>query len=131
MARALTPLWRIGLTLFITTGAVVCSANAGDPAKGADAFKKMCATCHTIEKGAGNGALGPNLFGAAGRKSASAANFGYSAALKGSGIVWSDDKLTAWVQNPQKVVPGAKMVLIHAPNAQQADDIVAYLNTKK
>jgi cytochrome c len=131
MARALMMTRRFGVALCFTATTVFCSANAADPAKGADNFKKMCATCHTIENGAGNGALGPNLFGVPGRAAALAPKFGYSPALKASAIVWSDDKLKAWVQNPQKIVPGAKMMLIHAPNAEQADDIVAYLNTKK
>jgi cytochrome c len=106
-------------------------ALAGDAAKGADVFKQKCATCHTIEKGAGNGLLGPNLFGVVGRSAASMAGFGYSKPLKDSKIVWADDKLKEWVVTPQKVVPGTKMMLIHAPDAQQADDVVAYLNTKK
>jgi cytochrome c len=117
--------------LAVCLAAVALPAAAGDAAKGADVFKKMCSTCHTIEKGGGNGPLGPNLFGAAGRNAAGVANFGYSAALKNAGIVWSDDKLRAWVQNPQKMVPGAKMILIHAPSAEQADDVVAFLETKK
>ena len=58
-------------------------------------------------------------------------NFAYSAALKNSGIVWTDDKLKEWVLSPQKMVPGTKMLLIHPLNAEQADDVVAYLNTKK
>ena len=115
----------------LALAAVSLSAQAGDAAKGADQFKQKCATCHTIEKGAGNGLLGPNLFGVVGRGAASASNFGYSKAFKSSGIVWNDDKLKEWVMNPQKVVPGSKMILIHAPDAQQADDIVAYLNSKK
>lgn len=128
MARALKS---AGLAAFAALLAASPPASAGDAAKGADVFKKMCASCHTIEKGAGNGALGPNLFGVSGRNAAAAANFGYSPAIKNSGVVWSDDKLKAWVQNPQKVIPGAKMVLIHAPSAEQADDVVAYVDTKK
>jgi cytochrome c len=119
------------LTLCVTAAAFLVSAYAGDATKGADVFKKTCASCHTADKGAGNGPLGPNLFGVAGRTAASGAGFGYSPALKKSAITWSDEKLNEWVQNPQKVVPGAKMVLIHTPNAEQAEDVIAYLNTKK
>ena len=125
------------LVLFKTAAAVLAAvtltaaANAGDASKGADVFKSMCATCHTIEKGAPNGALGPNLFGISGHSAAAAANFKYSPALKNSAIVWSDDKLTVWVQTPQKVVPGTKMILIHTPNATQAADVVAYVDSKK
>jgi cytochrome c len=131
MARTLKP---FGLTVLAgCSAAVLLSAPslAGDAAKGAEVFKAMCSSCHTIEKGVGNGALGPNLFGISGHSAAAAANFGYSPAIKGSGIVWTDDKLKAWVQNPQKVIPGAKMILIHTPNAEQAENVVAYVGTKK
>jgi len=111
--------------------ATTAALAAGDAAKGATAFKGKCATCHTVDKGAPNGALGPNLFGAVGRKAASLASFKYSAALSTSGITWSDDNLKGWVMNPQKVVPGTKMVLIHAPSSEDADDIIAFLDTKK
>jgi len=131
MARTLKALRPAALAACFAASTLMASAMAGDAAKGADVFKKICASCHTIEKGAGNGLLGPNLFGVAGRGAAGAPNFGYSAALKNSAIVWSDDKLKAWVQNPQKVVPGAKMILIHVPSAEQADDVVAFLETKK
>jgi cytochrome c len=129
MARTLTVLKATAFCLAAVT--LAAAANAGDAAKGEGVFKSMCATCHTIEKGAANGALGPNLFGVSGRSAAAAANFKYSLAIKNSGIVWSDDKLTAWVQNPQKVIPGSKMILIHTPSAAQADDVVAYVASKK
>jgi len=129
MARSLASLKTAAACLAAVV--LTAAANAGDAAKGADVFKSMCATCHTIEKGGPNGALGPNLFGVSGRGAAAAANFGYSAAIKKSGIVWTDDKLTAWVQNPQKIVPGSKMILIHTPSAAQADDVVAYVDSKK
>jgi len=120
--------------VLLAAGALVILAAAaqaaGDPVKGAVVFKQ-CAACHNIEKGGGNGSLGPNLFGVAGRNAASAPNFAYSAPFKSSGIVWTDDKLKAWVLSPQKMVPGTKMLLIHPLDDEQADDVVAYLNTKK
>ncbi|GAA0582127.1 c-type cytochrome [Rhizomicrobium electricum] len=131
MARTLAISMLKGTGACIAAIALTASATAGDAAKGADVFKKTCASCHTIDKGAGNGPLGPNLFGVSGRAAATVPNFKYSPAIKNSGIVWTDDKLTAWAQNPQKVIPGAKMVLIHAPTADQANDVVAYLATKK
>jgi cytochrome c len=123
---------RIGFALSAAATVALVSpiAQAADAAKGAAVFKQ-CAACHNIEKGGGNGILGPNIFGVAGREAASAPNFTYSAELKNSGIVWTDDKLKEWVLNPQKTVPGTKMLLIHPLDAQQADDVVAYLNTKK
>jgi cytochrome c len=131
MARTLRVIWPAGLAIVFAAASLSGAAYAGDATKGADVFKKMCSSCHTIEKGAGNGALGPNLFGVSGRKAASAPNFGYSPAIRNSGIVWTDDKLKSWVQNPQKLIPGSKMILIHTPSAEQAEDVVTYVDTKK
>lgn len=131
MASTLSRMQRGSIALAVAAAALSLSASAGDAAKGADVFKRICSSCHTIEKGAGNGALGPNLFAVSGRSAGATASFHYSPSLKASGVVWTDDKLKAWVQNPQKLVPGTRMVLIHTPTAEQADDVVAYLDTKK
>jgi cytochrome c len=131
MACTLRVIRSAGLAGLFVAASLTGAAYAGDATKGAVVFKTMCSSCHTIDKGGPNGALGPNLFGVSGRKAASLPNFGYSPALRNAGIVWSDDKLRAWVQNPQKVVPGVKMILIHTPNAEQADDVTAYVDTKK
>ena len=132
MARALGMATRIGFALCAAAAVVLVSplSQAAGAADGAVVFKQ-CAACHNIEKSGGNGPLGPNIFGVVGRKAASLPNFAYSVPFKASGIVWTDDKLKQWVLGPQKMVPGTKMLLIHPLDAQQADDVIAYLNTKK
>ena len=132
MARALSMVSRIGFVLSAAAALALVSttAQAGDAAKGAEVFKQ-CAACHNIEKGGGNGILGPNIFGVVGRKAASAPGFAYSAPFKASEIVWTDVELKKWILNPQKEVPGTKMLLIHPLNAEQADDVIVFLNTKK
>jgi len=109
---------------------VMClPASAGDAAHGAEVFQR-CAACHTIDKGAGNG-LGPNLFGVVGRKAASLPDFPYSPALKNAKIVWTDAKLKAWVMGPQKLVPGTRMAFSGLSDPRMADDLIAFLHTKK
>jgi cytochrome c len=102
---------------------------AGNAARGAAIFQR-CALCHSAEKDGGNG-VGPNLFAVNGRKAASLANFPYSPALKNSKIVWTDDKLKAWVSGPARLVPGTRMSFPGLSNSGQADDVLAYLHTKK
>jgi cytochrome c len=116
--------WLVFSLLFI-----VSPATAGDAKKGQTAFG-ICQTCHTVTKGGGNG-IGPNLFGVAGRKAASLPGFYYSPALKASNIVWTNDKLTAWVTNPAKLVPGTRMVFAGIHDPARAADVVAYLDTLK
>lgn len=123
MARTLTVVLAIALCTAAQAG------SSGDAARGATIFQR-CAMCHNANQGGGNG-LGPNLFGVVGRKAASLPNFYYSPALKNSGIVWTDDMLVKWVQNPQKVVPGTRMVFAGLKNQQDIDDVIAFLHSKK
>ena len=118
------------IALFTLTIALLATAaNAGDAVNGKIVFAR-CAICHTVQKGGANG-LGPNLFGVAGRKAASLPNFMYSGALKSSGIVWTPEKLRAWIGGPARLVPGTKMAFAGISNTKQADDVVAYLATLK
>ena len=102
---------------------------AGNAANGAVVFQR-CALCHSAEKGGGNG-VGPNLFGVAGRKAASFPNFPYSPALRSSGIAWTDAKLKTWISGPARLVPGTRMTFAGLSDPKQADDVIAYLHTKK
>lgn len=119
------------LMLAIAAGAMMtCGAQgAGDAKKGAETFV-LCEACHTAEKGAPNG-VGPNLYRIVGRKAASLPDFYYSSALKASHIVWTPDKLKAWVLGPQKLVPGTRMTFGGLSDSAKADDLVAYLETLK
>jgi cytochrome c2 len=117
---------------FVLAGAIALASQAAiaaDANNGRALFAR-CAACHTVAKGGGNG-LGPNLFGVAGRKAASLPNFSYSSALKGTGITWTNDKLTAWITNPAKVAPGTRMAFGGISNPAQVADVVAYLDTLK
>jgi cytochrome c len=104
-------------------------ALAADAGNGKAIFAR-CAACHTVIKGGPNG-LGPDLFGVVGRKAGSLSNYMYSGQLKASGITWTNDKLTAWVQGPQRLVPGNKMAFGGISNPAQVADLVAYLDTLK
>ena len=123
MVRTLT----VVLTIALTTVAAQADSS-GDAARGAALFNR-CALCHNANKGGGNG-LGPNLFGVVDRKAASLPGFYYSPALKNSNIVWTEDKLRQWLQGPAKMVPGTRMVFAGV-KPQEADDIAAYLKTRK
>lgn len=109
--------------------AAVPAMAAGNASKGAEVFAR-CAICHTNAKGEGN-KIGPNLFGVVCRKAGTAPDFSYSAAMKGAGFVWTNEKLDAYVASPQHVVPGNKMPFAGLPSAGQRADLVAYLDTLK
>jgi cytochrome c len=102
---------------------------AGDAAKGKTVFAR-CAVCHNVEKDGGNG-VGPNLFGIAGRKSATIDGFAYSGPMKAANITWTDDNLSKWVAGPAKMIAGTKMAFGGIAQKSQIADVVAYLDSLK
>lgn len=113
------------LFAFCTSAALA----GGDAKKGQQDFAR-CAICHTTAKDGGNG-VGPNLFGIVGRKSASQPDFYYSQALRSAGVVWTPDKLDAWIKSPAAMVPGNRMAFAGIADAGQRADIESYLATLK
>jgi cytochrome c len=99
----------------------------GDAGRGKTAFS-TCQVCHSNVKNGPNG-IGPNLYGVVGRKAGSIPGFYYSAALKNSKITWTNDKLTAWITSPSKLVPGNRMTFPGISDPAKVADLVAYLNT--
>jgi cytochrome c2 len=102
---------------------------AGDPVKGAQVFKR-CAICHTATRGGANG-VGPNLFGIVGTKAGAVPGYSFSAALKKSGVVWTEANLIKWVSGPARMIPGNKMPFAGLTSKKQQADVVAYLETLK
>ena len=103
------------------TPPTIVPPQAGDPAKGRSLYQ-ACTGCHSLDEND----VGPSHRGVVGRKAGAVPGYAYSAALRGSGIVWTPANLDRWLTNPQKLVPGAKMYFSVA-NPQQRADIIAYL----
>ena len=106
----------------ISTG----TARAQDAQKGQMVFN-MCLPCHSIGPGAQN-KVGPELNGLDRRHSGSVPGFDYSEANKNSGIIWSEATFKKYIQNPQGVISGTKMIFPGVKNEQQVNDLWAYLS---
>ncbi len=102
------------------------AAQTGDATKGERAFKQLCTTCHTVDKGGRNG-VGPNLFGFLGRKAGTIDGFKFSEAMTGSGIVWDEKTLSEYLKDPKGRIPGNKMVFVGIKRQDQLDELIAYL----
>jgi cytochrome c len=100
---------------------------AGDVQAGKAAFAR-CASCHQVGSSARDG-FGPQLNGIFGRQAGASKDYKYSAAMKNSGIVWSEQTLRAFLKAPDDVVPGNKMRFFGIGNDQQIDNLLAYLHT--
>eukprot|EP00038_Savillea_parva_P013666 m.211994 g.211994 ORF g.211994 m.211994 type:complete len:105 (+) comp25842_c0_seq1:155-469(+) len=70
---------------------------------------------------------GPNLHGLIGRETGSAPGYDYSEANKNRRIVWNEKRLDTYLAHPRAYIPGTKMVFQGVKNAQQRQDLIAFL----
>jgi cytochrome c len=113
-----------GVLLWVLFPAV--GAMAADASHGKELFL-ACAACHTEKPDA----IGPNLKGVFGRKSASLDDFRYSNPMKRADLVWDEANLRAYLIDPQSKVKGNRMPFGGVANPSEADDLVAFLQTYK
>jgi cytochrome c len=111
--------------LFVAAG--LGQASAQDAAAGEKVFA-VCKACHQVGDNAKN-AVGPVLNGLIGRKAGSVDGYNYSDANKKSGITWTDEEFTKYIQDPKGVVPGTKMAFAGVKDPQKIKDLIAYLHT--
>ena len=102
----------------------------GDPAAGQTVFNQKCATCHSVTPDMAHGLQGPNLVGVAGRAAAAAPGWDFSAALKESKLIWTDENLHQWLTDPPALVPKTEMTL-KIPSRLEREDLIGYLKTLK
>jgi cytochrome c len=104
-----------------------CAPSGTDAATGARAFKQ-CASCHQVGVNA-HGGFGPQLNGLFGRRAGSTSDYAYSDAMKRSGIVWNERTLSAFLHDPDKLVPGTKMRFWGIGDENEIIALQAYLRT--
>ncbi len=118
--------------LLVSGAAIGALLLAGTPVFAADAnhgktLFTACQACHTEKADA----LGPSLKNVVGRKSASLEDFRYSAAMKRANLTWDEGNLRQYLTDPQGKVKGNRMPFSGFANANDANDVIAYLVTLK
>ncbi|KAF8875521.1 cytochrome c [Infundibulicybe gibba] len=88
----------------------------GDATKGASLFKTRCAQCHTLKAGEAH-KVGPNLHGLFGRKT------GQAEAI----LVWEEQTLFEYLENPKKYIPGTKMAFAGLKKEKDRCDLITHL----
>jgi cytochrome c len=64
-----------------------------------------------------------------GRKTGQAPGYSYSQANQNKGIVWGEDTLFEYLENPKKYIPGTKMVFAGIKKVDERNDLIAYLKS--
>ncbi len=121
MFRAVTTAFALSA---LAVAAAAPGAPAADLAAGKQAFNK-CRACHSLEKG--KNVIGPSLYGLIGRKAGTAPGFNYTEANKKSGIVWTEETLMRYLEKPQAMVPGTKMIFAGIRSKVERENLIAFL----
>jgi cytochrome c len=102
------------------------TAGAAGPTPGAgkELFARRCSGCHDTD----SNKEGPRLRGVVGRKAGTVAGYPYSDALRNSGITWTGELLTKWLENPEALVKDNDMEF-RVSNAEERAALVAWLKS--
>ncbi len=115
------------LILIVVAGAA-SATEIGDAEAGATVFQQ-CSGCHEVGSEARN-RVGPHLNEIFGRKAAGLEEFKYSRSLEragNDGLVWTLDKLDAYLENPRILVSGTRMSFRGLKEKTDRDNVLAYL----
>jgi cytochrome c len=121
---------RVMLWSAIVGASLAASAVSSAPAADAEHGKVLfqaCAACHNDKADA----LGPELKGVFGRKSAARDDFRYSGPMTRANLVWDEANLKSYIADPQAKVKGNRMPYGGLTNPNDVDDVVAYLKKFK
>jgi cytochrome c len=62
-----------------------------------------------------------------GRQSGTQPDYNYTAANKEKGVIWDEDTLSEYLENPKKYIPDTKMAFAGLKKAKDRNDVIAYL----
>ena len=115
----------VTLVLVLTVFALPAFAD-GDPEKGEKTYRK-CKSCHALE--VGKNKAGPTLYGVYGSVAGKVEGFKYSKAMASSDIIWDEEALNGFLENPKKYLPGTKMSFAGLKKKSQRENVIAYFKS--
>ena len=113
---------------FVSLVAYLPEAYADDASEGRDLFIRQCIGCHAFACNK----QGPRLGGLFGRKAGVVEDYGfYSEGLKNSDIVWSEETVDAWLEDPGKIAPQSVMIIYgKVEDPPLRTKLIAFLKTE-
>ncbi|MGH6720073.1 MAG: copper-containing nitrite reductase [Alphaproteobacteria bacterium] len=90
-----------------------------------EAVFRKCQACHSLDPTIKK--VGPTLAGVVGRRAGTLPDFRFSDALKNSGLVWGEQTLDAYLENPSKLVPGTRMTFGGLKRPEDRAAVIAFL----
>jgi len=115
------------IILWTDTATIVSLRPARPDGAGAVAFGQ-CVGCHRPGDGASYG-IGPPLTGVYGRRVASATGYRYSPALESLEGRWTEERLDAFLENPQNFAPGTTMEFQRIKDSEERRALIDHLKT--
>lgn len=111
--------------MLILLTAAAAARPEGDPGRGAELYR-ACVSCHSLEPG--SHLSGPSLAGLWGRQAGQADGYiRYSEGLRTADFTWDAETLTAWLADPQGMIPGTYMMFRGIADDQARADLIAFL----
>lgn len=108
--------------IFFLVATAMATPPQGDARRG-EVIYERCQACHSLQRNRS----GPRHCGLIGRQAGSLEGYAYSPALKASGLVWSENTLDRFLENPFKAVPGTRMGYAGVKDPQERADLIAFL----
>ncbi len=101
--------------------------NPDEMSNGERQFARKCSICHSLTPD-GQRRAGPTLYGLFGRPAGTLPGYFYSETLQDSDIIWNDETINAlFDEGPDHYIPGSKMPMQRITQAQDRDDLIAFL----
>jgi cytochrome c len=119
------------LTVVISGGLLLTAEAAAEVAEdGRTLYEKKCAVCHSTVSG--YHLVGPSLAGVIGRPAGTAEGFGGYKGLRGSNVIWTEQALDAWLEDPRAFLGGRdSSMAVRVPHADQRARLIAFLKSLK
>lgn len=120
-----------GIAMSILLASTATGAAQSGSADSGQAVFRVCRACHLVGDNAKH-AVGPMLNGIVGRSAGSAEGYSYSANLKelgAGGLMWTEQNLNRYIENPKSVVPNGKMAFPGVKDSAERADLIAYLKS--